>query len=104
MDFARSLTLFLFFFSVHFFCGFARSLSLFSLSHAQSRALGVVGACFRGADVWASIIVDGLHSDFESVKLAKQIKGDKLFLITDAVTGDQVRYARGVSDERRAQY
>jgi N-acetylglucosamine-6-phosphate deacetylase len=49
----------------------------------------VVGACFRGADVWASIIVDGLHSDFESVKLAKQIKGDKLFLITDAVTGDQ---------------
>ena len=50
-------------------------------------ALGVVGACFR-SDVWASIIVDGIHCDFESVKLAKQLKGEKLFLITDAVTAD----------------
>ena len=32
--------------------------------------------------------MDGFHCDFESVRLAKQLKGDRLFLITDAVTED----------------
>jgi N-acetylglucosamine-6-phosphate deacetylase len=56
-------------------------------SQWQSRALGVVGTTFLN-DAWASIIVDGFHCDFQSVRLAKELKGEKLFLITDAVTED----------------
>lgn len=57
-------------------------------SQWQSRALGIVGTTFIN-DAWASIIVDGLHCDFQSVRLAKELKGKKLFLITDAVTEDK---------------
>jgi N-acetylglucosamine-6-phosphate deacetylase len=56
-------------------------------SQWQSRALGIVGTTFIN-DAWASIIVDGLHCDYNSVRLAKELKGEKLFLITDAVTED----------------
>ena len=56
-------------------------------SQWQSRALGIVGTTFIN-NVWASIIVDGLHCDFNSVRLAKELKKEKLFLITDAVTED----------------
>ena len=58
-----------------------------AMSPWQSRSLGLVGASFN-SNAWTSIIVDGLHCDFESVKLAKKLKGDRLFLITDAVTND----------------
>lgn len=59
-----------------------------AMSLWQSRALGLVGASFR-SDAWTSIIADGLHCEFESLRLAKQLKGEKLFLITDAVTHDE---------------
>lgn len=58
-----------------------------AMSQWQSRALGLVGASFS-SDAWTSIIVDGLHCDFRSVKLAKELKKHRLFLITDAVTHD----------------
>jgi N-acetylglucosamine-6-phosphate deacetylase len=58
------------------------------MSQWQSRSLGLVGASFR-SDAWTSIIADGLHCDFESLRLAKQLKREKLFLITDAVTHDE---------------
>jgi len=68
--------------------GISRITHLFNaMSQWQSRALGIVGSSFS-SDAWTSIIVDGLHCDFESVKLAKKLKGDRLFLITDAVTND----------------
>ena len=69
--------------------GISRITHLFNaMSQWQSRALGLVGASFR-SDAWTSIIADGLHCDFESLRLAKQLKGDRLFLITDAVTHDE---------------
>lgn len=69
--------------------GITRITHLFNaMSQWQSRALGLVGASFR-SEAWTSIIADGLHCDFESLRLAKQLKGEKLFLITDAVTHDQ---------------
>ncbi len=69
--------------------GISRITHLFNaMSQWQSRSLGLVGASFR-SDAWTSIIADGLHCDFESLRLAKQIKGEKLFLITDAVTHDE---------------
>lgn len=36
--------------------------------------------------VSASIIVDGIHVSYPTVKLSKALMGDRLFLITDAVT------------------
>jgi N-acetylglucosamine-6-phosphate deacetylase len=69
--------------------GIPRITHLFNaMSQWQSRALGIVGASFL-SDAWTSIIVDGQHCDFESVRLAKKLKGTKLFLITDAVTHDE---------------
>lgn len=69
--------------------GITRITHLFNaMSQWQSRALGLVGASFL-SDAWTSIIADGLHCDFESLRLAKQLKGEKLFLITDAVTHDE---------------
>lgn len=69
--------------------GISRITHLFNaMSPWQSRSLGLVGASFR-SDAWTSIIADGLHCEFESLRLAKQLKGDKLFLITDAVTHDE---------------
>lgn len=68
--------------------GISRVTHLFNaMSQWQSRTLGIVGASFS-SDAWTSIIVDGLHCDFQSVSLAKKLKGDRLFLITDAVTND----------------
>ena len=69
--------------------GISRITHLFNaMSQWHSRSLGLVGASFR-LDAWTSIIADGLHCDFESLRLAKQLKGEKLFLITDAVTHDE---------------
>jgi N-acetylglucosamine-6-phosphate deacetylase len=34
----------------------------------------------------SSIICDGVHVDFASVRISKKIMGDRLFFITDAVT------------------
>ena len=52
------------------------------LHHRQP---GLVGAIFSKRP-YTSIVADGIHVDFEMIKLAKQILKDKLFLITDAVT------------------
>lgn len=52
---------------------------------SSGRELGVVGAVFANDSVYAGIIVDGVHCDFENVKIAKKIKKDKLCIVTDAV-------------------
>ena len=46
---------------------------------------GMVAAIFDKIP-YASIVADGVHVDFEMIKLAKKLLGDRLFLITDAVT------------------
>jgi N-acetylglucosamine-6-phosphate deacetylase len=55
-----------------------------AMSPWQSRSLGMVGAALADPEVYAGIIVDGHHVHFTSVGLAKKLKGDKLFLVTDA--------------------
>jgi N-acetylglucosamine-6-phosphate deacetylase len=52
------------------------------LHHRQP---GLVGAIFSKKP-YTSIVADGIHVNFEMIKLAKKILGDKMFLITDAVT------------------
>lgn len=51
---------------------------------SSGRDGGVVGAVLD-SDIYAGIIVDGLHVDWSNVKIAKKVKGDKLIIVTDAV-------------------
>lgn len=46
---------------------------------------GLVAAIFKQRP-YTSIIADGIHVGFEMIEIAKRQLGDKLFLITDAVT------------------
>lgn len=57
-----------------------------AMSPLHHREPGIVGACFRHSKVRASIIPDGHHVHFEAIRIAKQAMGDRLFVITDAVT------------------
>jgi N-acetylglucosamine-6-phosphate deacetylase len=48
---------------------------------------GVIGAALARADVVTSVIVDGIHLAPEAVQLAWRVAGERLALITDAITG-----------------
>ena len=56
-----------------------------AMSPLGSREPGVVGYIFDKKP-HAGIIVDGIHSDFASVRIAHEIMGENLFMVTDAVT------------------
>ncbi|MGZ3755981.1 MAG: N-acetylglucosamine-6-phosphate deacetylase [Mucilaginibacter sp.] len=56
-----------------------------AMSPLQHRKPGLVGAVFNTDSVYAPIIPDGLHCDFEAAEIAYKIKKDKLFLISDAL-------------------
>jgi N-acetylglucosamine-6-phosphate deacetylase len=57
-----------------------------AMSPLQHREPGLVGAAFLHPSVKASIIADGHHVSFEAIRIAKQQMGERLFIITDAVT------------------
>lgn len=57
-----------------------------AMSALQHREPGLVGATFNNENVMAGIIPDGHHVDFAAIHIAKKIMGDRLFVITDAVT------------------
>lgn len=57
-----------------------------AMSPLLGREPGVVGAIYNGDSVYASIVADGVHVDFASLQISKKILGERLFLITDAVT------------------
>ena len=46
----------------------------------------MVGALFNHKTAMSSLVCDGYHVDFAAIKIAKQIMGERLFCITDAVT------------------
>ncbi len=50
----------------------------------EGREPGVVGAILDNSNACASIIVDGFHCDYAAVRIAKNVMGDRLFLISDA--------------------
>ncbi|MEJ2765976.1 N-acetylglucosamine-6-phosphate deacetylase [Photobacterium sp. MCCC 1A19761] len=56
-----------------------------AMSPFGSREPGAVGYIFDKKP-YAGIIVDGVHSDFASVRIAHQVLGNRLFMVTDAVT------------------
>ena len=56
-----------------------------AMSALQSRAPGMVGAIYDHNRVCASVVADGIHVDFASIRISKKIMGERLYLITDAV-------------------
>lgn len=74
-----------------FYSGIPAATHLFNaMSPLQGRQPGMVGAIYDDNDTCASIVCDGVHVDFASVRISKKIMGDRLFFITDAVT--EVQY------------
>ncbi len=57
-----------------------------AMSSLQHREPGLVGAIMNHYSVMASIIPDGHHVSFAAIQIAKKIMGERLFVITDAVT------------------
>jgi N-acetylglucosamine-6-phosphate deacetylase len=56
-----------------------------AMPQMHHREPGYIPAIFEEKP-YASIVADGIHVDFAMIRLAKRELGDKLFLITDAVT------------------
>jgi len=82
-----------------FYQGITAATHLFNaMSPLQGRQPGMVGAIYDNNDVRSSIVCDGIHVDFASVRISKKIMGDRLFFITDAVAevsyGDYVHVFR----------
>jgi len=78
-----------------FYQGIPAATHLFNaMSPLQSREPGMVGAIYDNPDVRSSIVCDGIHVDFASVRISKKIMGDRLFFITDAVA--EVQYGEYV--------
>lgn len=48
------------------------------------REPGTVGAVFENDKVYAPVIVDGGHINYATLRIARRLKGEKLFLITDS--------------------
>lgn len=70
-----------------FKAGIQFSTHLFNAMPAISgRAPGLVGAIYNTPNVYAGIIADGLHVHWANIRDSKQLKGDKLILVTDATT------------------
>jgi N-acetylglucosamine-6-phosphate deacetylase len=65
-----------------------------AMSPFGHRAMGVVGAIFAHPKVQVSVVADGFHVDFEAIKIAKKILGERMFCITDAVTENTYRRSR----------
>jgi N-acetylglucosamine-6-phosphate deacetylase len=65
--------------------GFTAATHLFNaMSPLTSRAPGLVGAIYDDASVRASIVADGRHCSYASVRISQRLLGERLFLISDA--------------------
>ncbi|QCX52285.1 N-acetylglucosamine-6-phosphate deacetylase [Elizabethkingia sp. JS20170427COW] len=81
----------------HSDCSYERAMQAFDLgvdlvthlynamSPFHHRKPGLVGAALANPNVYTPVILDGIHADFESVKIALKLKKDKLFFISDAL-------------------
>ena len=67
-----------------------------AMSPLQGREPGMVGAIYDDRNVMSSIICDGVHVDYSSVRISKKMMGERLFFITDAVTSINEGYYKHV--------
>lgn len=66
--------------------GITTSTHLFNaMSPFHHRNTGLPGATYLTENIFASIIADGIHVDFNALSISKKIMKERLFLITDAV-------------------
>lgn len=66
--------------------GIATTTHLFNaMSPLHHRDTGLPGATFLNKNIFASIIADGIHVDYNALSISKKIMNERLFLITDAV-------------------
>lgn len=72
-----------------------------AMSPLQGREPGMVGAIYDDPNVMSSIICDGVHVDFSSVRISKKMMGERLFFITDAVTAIDEGYYKHVFQGNR---
>jgi len=78
-----------------FYQGISAATHLFNaMSPLQGRQPGMVGAIYDNNDVRCSVVCDGVHVDFASVRISKKVMEQRLFFITDAVT--EVQYGEYV--------
>jgi N-acetylglucosamine-6-phosphate deacetylase len=56
-----------------------------AMSQFHHRDSGLPGAAFLSDKIYASIIADGIHVDYNVISLAKNLMKDRLYLISDAV-------------------
>ncbi|MEO7045104.1 MAG: N-acetylglucosamine-6-phosphate deacetylase, partial [Ferruginibacter sp.] len=56
-----------------------------AMSSFHHRNTGLPGATYLTDTIFASIIADGIHVDFNTLSISKKIMKERLFLITDAV-------------------
>ncbi|RZK49314.1 MAG: N-acetylglucosamine-6-phosphate deacetylase [Pedobacter sp.] len=56
-----------------------------AMSSFHHRDTGLPGAVFANSTAVASIIADGIHVNYEALKISKALLKERLFLITDAV-------------------
>jgi N-acetylglucosamine-6-phosphate deacetylase len=54
-----------------------------AMSQCGSREAGLVGAILENDKVWSTIVVDGKHICYETLKITFRLKKDKLILISD---------------------
>jgi len=57
-----------------------------TMSPFTHREPGVIGAVLDSKDIRAGIIVDGFHCHYASVRIAKKLLGERLYLVTDAAS------------------
>lgn len=57
-----------------------------AMSSFSHREPGVIGSIFDSKDIKAGIIVDGFHCHYASVRIAKELLGERLYLVTDAAS------------------
>lgn len=71
----------------YFSAGISLATHLFNaMPSIHHRDPGLAAAVMLHPDVYCSIVPDGYHVDFNVIRLAKKLMGDRLFMITDAVT------------------
>jgi N-acetylglucosamine-6-phosphate deacetylase len=61
-----------------------------AMSPFQHREMGVVGAIYDDERVTTSVVADGYHVDFQAIRISKTILKERIFLITDAVTTNEI--------------
>jgi N-acetylglucosamine-6-phosphate deacetylase len=70
-----------------------------AMSAFGHREPGLAGAVMDTAGVCAGIVADGVHVHYAAIRMAKQLMGERLYLVTDATesdpSGDNPFFAKG---------